>query len=82
MYKRQAKILLVKLVVDHNDVLLLDEPTRNCSPLSAGQIRAQLASFPGCILAVSHDRRFLAEVTERILRLTPQGLEEDSSIEF
>ena len=79
---QKAKILLVKLVVDHNDVLLLDEPTRNCSPLSAGQIRAQLASFPGCILAVSHDRRFLAEVTERILRLTPQGLEEDSSIEF
>ncbi|MSA71669.1 ATP-binding cassette domain-containing protein [Holdemania massiliensis] len=79
---QKAKILLVKLVVDHNDVLLLDEPTRNLSPLSAGLIRAQLAGFPGCLIAVSHDRRFIAEAAQRIVRLTPQGLEEDSWIEF
>ena len=79
---QKAKILLVKLVADQNDVLLLDEPTRNLSPLSAGLIRAQLAGFPGCLVAVSHDRRFIAEAAQRIVRLTPGGLEEDSWIEF
>ncbi len=75
---QKAKVLLVKLVTEKNDVLLLDEPTRNLSPMSARQIRAQLASFPGCILAVSHDRKFLQEVTDRCLRLGPQGLREEN----
>lgn len=75
---QKAKVLLVKLVVDQNDVLLLDEPTRNLSPLSARLIRTELKRYRGCILAVSHDRKFLDEVTPRHLRLTENGLEEDS----
>ena len=37
-------------------------------------IRGILADFPGCILSVSHDRKFMEEVCGKVLRLTPAGL--------
>ncbi len=71
---QRAKLLLLKLILDGNNVLLLDEPTRNFSPLSNPAVRKLLRSFGGAILAVSHDRMFLREVATRVVRLTPQGL--------
>ena len=56
------------------NVLLLDEPTRNFSPLSGPVIRRMLAEFPGAILSVSHDRKFIDEVCTRVLRLDATGL--------
>jgi ATPase subunit of ABC transporter with duplicated ATPase domains len=35
-----------------------------------------LRDFPGAILSVSHDRKFMEEVCDRVLVLTPQGLKE------
>ena len=58
------------------DVLLLDEPTRNFSPLSGPVIRQILSSFSGGIIAVSHDRLFIREVADRVLLLTEKGLME------
>ena len=37
-------------------------------------IRKQLSDFPGAILSVSHDRKFMEEVYGKVLRLTPAGL--------
>ena len=74
---QRAKVLLLKLGLTATDVLLLDEPTRNFSPLSGPEIRAMLRDFPGAIIAVSHDRKFIAEVCTRVLRLTENGLEEE-----
>jgi zinc transport system ATP-binding protein len=74
---QRAKVLLLKLGLTETDVLLLDEPTRNFSPLSGPEIRAMFRAFPGAILAVSHDRKFISEVCDRVLRLTENGLEED-----
>ncbi|MBQ2094724.1 MAG: ABC transporter ATP-binding protein, partial [Firmicutes bacterium] len=54
--------------------LLLDEPTRNFSPLSGPVIRRMLAAFPGAILSVSHDRKYIEEVCGTILELTENGL--------
>ena len=71
---QKAKVFLLKMVLDEADVLLLDEPTRNFSPLSAPVIREVLKEFPGAIIAVSHDRRFLAEVPDQIYELTKEGL--------
>ncbi len=71
---QRAKIYFLKMILDGANVLLLDEPTRNLSPLSGPVIRQMLREFPGCILAVSHDRRFLEEVCPRQLELTPEGL--------
>ena len=72
---QRAKILLLKLILDRNNVLILDEPTRNFSSLSNPALRKLFASFPGCIIAVTHDRMFLKEVATRVVRLTETGLE-------
>ena len=61
-------------VVSGKRVLLLDEPTRNLSPLSAPVIRALLLDFPGAILAVTHDRLLMQQWPGRVLRLTENGL--------
>lgn len=72
---QKAKLFFVKMALEGVNVLLLDEPTRNFSPLSNPVIRGVLKSFGGCIIAVSHDRKFISEVCERVLRLTEEGLE-------
>ena len=71
---QKAKLLLLHLMLDECQVLLLDEPTRNLSPLSNPVIRRSLAAFPGTILCVSHDRKFLREVCTAVYRLSDEGL--------
>ena len=71
---QQAKVILLSLVFCNPDILVLDEPTRNLSPLALPTIRALFSSFPGPIIAVSHDRAFLASVFDEIWELTEQGL--------
>ena len=71
---QKAKVLLLKLSMSGANVLILDEPTRNFSPLSGPVIRKMLREFPGAILSVSHDRKYLSEVCDKIYRLTPEGL--------
>lgn len=71
---QKAKLFLLKLKLDRADVLLLDEPTRNFSPLSAPVVRELIARFNGTVISVSHDRRFMQEVCTRVLKLTPSGL--------
>jgi len=73
---QRAKLLFLRMVLQGANVLLLDEPTRNFSPLSAPVIRRALAEFSGCIISVSHDRIYLEQVCTRILELTAQGLRE------
>lgn len=59
---QKAKLYLLRFIKMKCNVLLLDEPTRNLSPLTNPVIRQVLKDFPGCILAVSHDRKFIEEV--------------------
>ena len=77
---QKAKVLLLKLSMSGANVLLLDEPTRNFSPLSGPVIRRMLKEFPGAIISISHDRKYLSEVCDRILRLTPEGLREETGM--
>ena len=72
---QQGKLLLLDLVLCKPNFLLLDEPTRNFSPTSQPQIRKLFATYPGGLITVSHDRRFLKEVCSIIYRLTEHGLE-------
>ena len=46
---QKAKLLLVKLILDKSQILILDEPTRNLSPLSNPVIRKILSEYCGCI---------------------------------
>ena len=71
---QQAKLLFLEMVLKRNDVLLLDEPTRNFSPLSSPAVCDALNDFGGCIIAVSHDRAFIEEVCTAEYYLTHEGL--------
>lgn len=72
---QRAKLYFAKMVLDRAEVLVLDEPTRNLSPLSGPDIRAALKNFSGCIIAVSHDRKFITEVFDEVLLLSETGLQ-------
>ncbi len=71
---QKAKLLLTKMMLDGVNVLILDEPTRNFSPISGPRVREALADYQGTIISVSHDRKFLAEVCDTLYRFTEKGL--------
>lgn len=71
---QKGKLLLLSLTLSGADMLLLDEPTRNFSPLSGPVIRKMLAGFSGAIVSVSHDRKYIDEVPSRVYELTQDGL--------
>lgn len=72
---QKAKILFLDMVLRGANVLLLDEPTRNFSPLSGPVVRAALADFGGAVISVSHDRKYLSEACTRVYELTENGLQ-------
>ena len=71
---QKAKVMLLYLDTSGCDVLLLDEPSRNFSPLSNPVIRQILANYQGAIISVSHDRKYIAEVCDQVYELTADGL--------
>lgn len=71
---QKAKLFLIKLILEKCDVLVLDEPTRNLSPLSNPVIRETLCNFHGCIISISHDRKYVTEVCDTVYKLTNSGL--------
>lgn len=71
---QKAKILLLKMSLSGANVLILDEPTRNFSPLSGPVIRKMLREFPGAIISISHDRKYIDEVCDKMFELTCTGL--------
>ena len=68
-----VKLLLAEMIIGEYDVLLLDEPTRNLSPLSQPEVRKLFQSFSGAIISVSHDRKWIEEVAETNYKLTENG---------
>jgi ATPase subunit of ABC transporter with duplicated ATPase domains len=78
----KAKLFLIKLILDKSEVLLLDEPTRNLSPLSNPVIRECLIEYNGVIISISHDRKYITEVADIIYELTEDGLSEIKVTEF
>lgn len=75
---QKAKILLLQIILSGNNVLILDEPTRNFSPLSGSAIRDLLRRFPGAIISISHDRKYISEVCDTVYSLTENGLNKRS----
>ena len=71
---QKAKLMLLKICMSGANVLILDEPTRNFSPLSGPVIRRMLADFPGAIISVSHDKKYINEVCDKVYLLTENGL--------
>ena len=71
---QKAKVLLLKMSLSGANVLILDEPTRNFSPLSGPVIRKMLREFPGAIISISHDRKYIDEVCDKVYELNGKGL--------
>ncbi len=72
---QKAKVLLLRMSLSGANVLILDEPTRNFSPLSGPIIRKMLREFPGAVISISHDRKYIEEVCDKIYQLNPNGLQ-------
>lgn len=73
---QKCKILLIKMILDRCDVLVLDEPSRNLSPLSNPKVREILNEYKGCIISVSHDRKYIDEVIDKVYELDDKTLKE------
>lgn len=71
---QKAKVLLLKMSLSGANVLILDEPTRNFSPLSGPVIRKMIQAFPGAVISISHDRKYIDEVCNKVYELTEKGL--------
>lgn len=71
---QKAKLLLLKMILERCELLILDEPTRNFSPLTTPVLCHALADFEGAIISISHDRRYLHEVATTVYELTSEGL--------
>lgn len=71
---QKAKILLTSLVMGDHELLILDEPTRNLSPLTLPVIEDMLNQYHGAVLAVTHDRRFIKNVMDIVYKFSEQGI--------
>lgn len=71
---QKAKLFFAKMNLDKAEVLILDEPTRNLSPLSQTEIIEALQKYKGAIISISHDRNFINQITDKIYRLDESGL--------
>lgn len=65
----RRRVALCQLLLSKPDLLLLDEPTNHLDAESVHWLEQHLATYPGAILAVTHDRYFLDNVAEWILEL-------------
>ncbi|MBA2638587.1 MAG: energy-dependent translational throttle protein EttA [Nocardioidaceae bacterium] len=65
----RRRVALCKLLLQQPDLLLLDEPTNHLDAESVQWLEQHLASYPGAVLAVTHDRYFLDNVAQWILEL-------------
>jgi ATPase subunit of ABC transporter with duplicated ATPase domains len=70
----KARLVLARLLYDPPNFLVLDEPTNHLDAATREMLVRALAGFEGTMLFVSHDRRFLGALSNRVLELTPEGV--------
>jgi len=70
----KARLVMALMLFDPPNFLVLDEPTNHLDIATKEMLIAALKEFEGAMLFVSHDRRFLAELSNRVLELTPDGV--------
>jgi len=70
----KARLVMAKMLYDPPNFLVLDEPTNHLDLMTKEMLIAALSQYEGAMLFVSHDRRFLAALSNRVLELTPEGV--------
>ena len=70
----KARLVMAKMLYDPPNLLVLDEPTNHLDIATKEMLIAALSQYEGTMLFVSHDRRFLAALSNRVLELTPDGI--------
>ncbi|MFO0606198.1 MAG: ABC-F family ATP-binding cassette domain-containing protein [Polyangiales bacterium] len=69
----KARLVLAGMLYEPPNFLVLDEPTNHLDMGTRDTLLAALSGFEGTMLFVSHDRRFLGALSNRVLELTPEG---------
>ncbi len=70
----KARLVLAQMLYDPPNFLVLDEPTNHLDMATKQMMITALANYEGTMLFVSHDRHFLAALSNRVLELTPEGV--------
>jgi ATPase subunit of ABC transporter with duplicated ATPase domains len=70
----KARLVMAQMLFDPPNFLVLDEPTNHLDLATKEMLIAALSQFEGTMLFVSHDRHFLAELSNRVLELTPDSI--------
>ncbi|TKD01353.1 ABC-F family ATP-binding cassette domain-containing protein [Polyangium fumosum] len=70
----KARLVLARMLYDPPNFLVLDEPTNHLDIATKEMLVEALSNFEGTMLFVSHDRHFLAQLSNRVLELTPEGV--------
>ncbi len=70
----KARLVMAEMLFDPPNFLVLDEPTNHLDMATKEMLITALAQFEGTMLFVSHDRHFLAALSNRVLELTPEGI--------
>ncbi len=65
----RRRVALAQALVSQPDILLLDEPTNHLDIPAIRWLEEQLRAYPGAIILITHDRRFLQNVAEGIAEL-------------
>jgi ATPase subunit of ABC transporter with duplicated ATPase domains len=69
----RARLVLARMLYDPPNLLVLDEPTNHLDVGTKEMLVRALSSYDGTMIFVSHDRRFLAALSNRVLELGPDG---------
>ena len=69
----KARVVLARILYSRPNFLVLDEPTNHLDITTKDMIVRSLADYEGTMLFVSHDRQFLARLSNRVLELGPGG---------
>jgi ATPase subunit of ABC transporter with duplicated ATPase domains len=69
----KARLVLARILYERPNFLVLDEPTNHLDLATKDMIVRSLRDYEGTMLFVSHDRQFLAQLSNRVLELGPGG---------
>jgi len=69
----KARLVMAMMLFDPPNFLVLDEPTNHLDIATKEMLVDALSKYEGAMLFVSHDRHFLAALSNRVLELTPEG---------